>query len=447
MKNSQMTAPGPSGFFENRKWMNQLIADPLVFFTKLNQDYGKSASINLLGLRMTSITDANEVKYVLQENSSNYTKSISYNELKHILGQGLLTSEGSFWKRQRRIVQPAFKRSMIEGFSSIVIEEVEKLKILLNQKSITDISEDMMKITFTVVGRSLFQKDLGEKSKAISEALETALFIVQNRMQSIIKLPLSIPTGENRKLNKAIKTMFDLVEELIVERRKTNGGQGDLLDFLMFTKDEETSETMSDMQIRDEVITFLLAGHETTSNALTWTFYLLSKFPYIRNKVREEVKSLNGSTLGYSSLEKLEFTKNVVQESMRLYPPIWIIERSPIEDDLVGGFFVPKKSIVSICINSLHRNEEYWENPEGFDPDRFLPENSKNRPGYSYLPFGGGPRICIGNHFAMMEAVLILASLIDKFNFDIHFSANIQKNPLVTLRPKYPVWMSVKKID
>jgi cytochrome P450 len=446
MSKSKNFAPGPPGFFPTGEYSAIFKQDPMELFMRLNHDFGETSSFNIFGIRITSITNPVDVKYVLQENSSNYTKSISYNEIKHILGQGLLTSEGSFWKRQRRISQPAFKKTMIEGFTSIVLEEADKVLQSMEGKTHTDISEDMMKITFIVVGKALFQKDLGQRADAIGKALEEALILVQERIQTIVKIPLRFPTPKNLRLNRAIHTMKFMVDELIRERRKNGGGQGDLMDFLMFTKDEETGETMTDSQIRDEVLTFLLAGHETTSNALSWTFYLLSLHPEIRNKVREEVYPVMRTGLGYGSLEHLPYTKNVIQEAMRLYPPIWIIERAPIKDDVVGGFDVPAGSILSVCINSIHRHKDYWINPEGFDPDRFLPENSTGRHGYSYLPFGGGPRICIGNHFAMMEAVLILATLVHHYDFNLTSLGRVAKNPLVTLRPKYGIPMSVHKV-
>ena len=446
MKNIKKLPPGPTGFFPFGKYSKIFKRDPMELFLRINHDYGEIASFSVFGIRVTSITNPTDVKYVLQENSSNYTKSITYNEIKHILGQGLLTSEGSFWKRQRRITQPAFKKSMIESFSSIVLEESDKLIKSLENKTTTDIAEDMMKITFTVVGKALFQKDLGEKAKSISSALEEALVLVQKRIQHLIKFPLGFPTPKNNRLNNAVSTMQMVVDDLIAERRKSPSGQGDLMDFLMSTRDEETGESMSDKQIRDEVLTFLLAGHETTSNALSWAIYLLSIHPEIRNKVREEVYPVIRTGLSYSSLEHLPYTKNVIQEAMRLYPPIWIIERSPIKDDEIGGYFIPAGSIVSVCINSIHRHKDFWINPEGFDPERFSSENSSSRPNFAYLPFGGGPRICIGNHFAMMEATLILANLVHHYDLNILSLSKIEKNPLITLRPKYGIPVSIHKV-
>ena len=446
MTNQNNFAPGPPGFFPIGKYSKIFKNDPMELFMRINNDFGSIASFSIFGIRVTSITNPVDVKYVLQENSSNYTKSITYNELKHILGQGLLTSEGSFWKRQRRISQPAFKKSMIEGFAVIVLEEIDKVLKSYENKSITDISDDMMKITFTVVGKALFQKDLGERAEIIGKALETSLELVQDRIQTLLKFPLAFTTPTNTKLNQAIHTMKSMVDELILERRKSGGGQGDLMDFLMFTKDEETGETMTDSQIRDEVLTFLLAGHETTSNALSWTFYLLSLHPDIRNKVREEVYPVMRTGLGYSSLEHLPYTRNVIQEAMRLFPPIWIIERSPIKDDIIGGYKVPRGSVVSVCINSIHKDKDYWINPEGFDPERFNAENSAGRHGFSYLPFGGGPRICIGNHFAMMEATLILASIVHHYDLNLTSLAKVTRNPVITLRPKNGIEMSIHKV-
>ncbi|NBU98855.1 MAG: cytochrome P450 [Spirochaetia bacterium] len=446
MTEQNKIAPGPPGFFPSGKYAKIFKKDPMELFMRINNDFGSTASFSIFGIRITTITNPSDVKYVLQENSSNYKKSITYNELKHILGQGLLTSEGSFWKRQRRISQPAFKKSMIEGFAVIVLEEIDKVLKSYENKRFTDISEDMMKITFTVVGKALFQKDLGERAEIIGNALETSLEMVLDRIQTLFKFPLTIPTPTNNKLNRAINTMKSVVDEIILERRKSGGGQGDLMDFLMFTKDEETGETMTDSQIRDEVLTFLLAGHETTSNALSWTFYLLSLHPDIRNKVREEVYPVMRTGLGYSSLENLPYTRNVIQEAMRLYPPIWIIERTPIKDDIIGGYKIPAGSVVSISINSLHKDKDYWTNPEGFDPERFNPENSAGRHGYSYLPFGGGPRICIGNHFAMMEATLILASIVHHYDLNLTSLANVLRNPVITLRPKNGIEMSLHKV-
>ncbi|MBP7282787.1 MAG: cytochrome P450 [Leptospiraceae bacterium] len=423
-----------------------LKTDTIGFFMSLFEENGDFVHFNLLGLNIYLLRDPVLIRYVLQENNGNYTKSIFYKELERMIGKGLLTSEGQEWKKNRRLAQSAFKKSSVEGFSSIFFEESEVIVGAWKGKSEIDMSKEMMRLTFRIVGRALFSAKLDEDAKIVDESLEVALAGITKRIQSTIRIPYFLPTPNNLRLKKAIRNMDEVVNKIISNRINSGERVKDLLDTLIYARDEETGEGLSPKQIRDEVITFLLAGHETTSNALTWTFYLLSEHPEIRKQVIEEVRKNIPQTvnISISDLEKLPLTARVLQESMRLYPPAWIIERSAIGEDTIAGVKIPARSLVSVCTYAIHRNPKHWDNPEKFDPDRFLPENESKRHNFAYIPFGGGPRVCIGNNFAFTEAMMILASILRVYEPLVASGHKVEKEPLITLRPKYGMKMQLK---
>ena len=434
--------PSITGWKAFRK-TSMLKKDTLGFFVSQFEEYGDMFHFNLLGLKMYLLRDPGLIRYVLQENNGNYTKSVFYKELEIIIGKGLLTSEGQEWKKNRRLTQTAFKKSSVEGFVPIFFEESNSITKEWKDKTEIDISKEMMRLTFRIVGRALFSAKLDEDAHIIDQSVGIALEGVINRIQSIIKIPLYVPTRANLKLKKAVRDMDVVVNKIISNRIQSKERVKDLLDTLIYARDEETGQGLSPKQIRDEVITFLLAGHETTSNALTWTFYLLSEHPEIRKKVIEEVRSnisANGN-ITIADLEKLPLTGRVLQESMRLYPPAWIIERTAISDDIIGETKVAAGSLVSICTYAVHHSPILWDDPEKFDPDRFLPENEAKRHNFAYIPFGGGPRVCIGNNFAFTEAMMILACVFSEYEPLLVAGHKVEKEPLVTLRPKYGIKM------
>jgi cytochrome P450 len=254
----------------------------------------------------------------------------------------------------------------------------------------------------------------------------------------MVRVPPFVPTPTNLRFKRAMKTIDDVVYRLIGERRAASDKGDDLLGMLMEATDEGTA--MSDLQLRDEVITMVLAGHETTANLLSWTFRLLSQHPDIERRVREEANRVLGDREpGLDDVKPLELTRRVLDEALRLYPPAWMFERQAIESDKLGDYAIEKGAIVGFCPYVLHRHPSHWENPEGFDPDRFLPERAQKRPRYAYLPFGGGPRTCIGNHFAMMEAQIILAMILREHRIELDPSHPVELDPVITLRPKHGI--------
>ncbi len=420
--------------------------DAIEFFMSLFREHGDMVHFSLTGENFYALQDPIRIRYVLQENNSNYTKSIFYKELAKLVGNGLLTSEGAEWKKNRRIAQPSFKKSAVEAFSKLFFEETDAVVKEWKEKKQIDISKEMMRITFRIVGRALFGAKLDAEAKIIDQSLEIAMIEILDRIQSIIKVPFFLPTPQNLRLKKAIKQIDTVVHKIISGRIQSGERVSDLLDNLIHARDEETGQGLSEKQIRDEVVTFLLAGHETTSNALTWCFYLLSEHPEIKKTLIDEIRNnipLKGE-IPFEVLDKLIYTSRVLQESMRLYPPAWVIERSAINDDIIDGVKIKSKSMVSICVYAIHRNPKYWENPEQFDPDRFLPENEAKRHNFAYLPFGGGPRVCIGQNFAFTEAIMILATVFREYDPILSKDQVVEKEALITLRPKYGMKMNLE---
>ncbi|PJZ24084.1 cytochrome P450 [Leptospira hartskeerlii] len=434
----------PPGVFGIRAlpYVSKLAKDPIGFFQLMHSKFGNSARFGLRQITFHLITQPEDIKRVLQENNQNYHKGVFYKELGRILGKGLLNSEGEFWKKQRKLIQPSFHKQRISEFVEIMAQETQKTSESWKKVSSLDISKEMMRLTFAIVGRTLFRTEVESYAARIEHSLKIALELVTKRITRIFPFPFSWPTPENLKLKRALKDMHSVVDELIAERKKNPSN--DLISMLLEVRDEETGETMSESQVRDEAITLLLAGHETTANALSWGFYLLSKHPEICEKVREEANRVLGDkTPTLEDVQKLTYTRKVLDEVLRLYPPAWVIERTAMGPDQVGGYDVETGTNISICIFNIHRNPDFWENPDKFDPDRFDEERSADRPKYAYLPFGGGPRICIGNIFALTEATLILAMLVKNYKFQTDPNHPVVMEPLVTLRPKYGILLNI----
>ncbi len=429
------------------KGVFKLQKNPLKYFMEVYDKFGDSILMKLLGQEFLLIRDPAHVKYVLQENSSNYTKSIMYNELQKLVGKGLLTSEGAEWKKNRRIAQASFKKSSVEGFSKIFYEETKSVIDEWKNKTELDLSKEFMRITFRIVGKALFSTSVDEDSQKIDDALSIAQVRILDRAQGLFKMPYSLPTPKNLKLKKAINDINEVVDNIIRTRIESKERKQDLLDALIYTEDEETKERLSPKQIRDEAITFLLAGHETTSNAMTWFFYLMTEnkghYKRLENEIRTSVPKLG--EIGTKDLLELKLADIFLKESMRIYPPAWMIERASIKKDKIGEIDIEAKTMVSICVYAIHRNPKYWTEVEKFIPERFLPENEKNRPHYAYIPFGGGPRICIGQNFAFTESLMILATIIREYTFELTPNQIIEKESLLTLRPKYGMRMKLIK--
>jgi cytochrome P450 len=383
---------------------------------------------------------------VLVDQAARYGKQMRhYDMLRLALGNGLVTSEGAFWLRQRRIAQPAFHRSRISAFATTMTRVTEERmaswqEALAGGGSI-DIAEEMMAVTLRIVCETLLGTHLPGETEAIGRAVTVAIEQINARAISLFALPRFVPSKSNRALNEAVATLDEIVYRVIAERRG-QPDQGDLLSMFMLTEDAETGERMNDQQLRDEVLTILTAGHETTANALTWTFYLLSCHPQIEAQLRAQVTARLGERLPtLEDLRELPLLERVIKESMRLYPPVWMMGRSASQDDQIDGMAIDKGSWIFVSPYVTHRHPRFWDNPEGFDPDRFLPEAVQARPRFAYFPFSGGPRQCIGDNFALMEAQLVLATVLRRVRLSLAPWQTVELDPLITLRPKYGMQM------
>jgi cytochrome P450 len=424
--------------------------DPLSLLLRSSRDHGDVVLFRFAHLRYYLVNDLDAIRRVLVDNHKNYTKSQNYKGLKLVLGTGLLTSEGDFWRRQRKLVQPAFHRERLTGFARSMTastrDMLDRWAESADPTRVIDAHEEMMRLTFRIVGQTLLSTELDGEAREMGKAITVVLYHANEYAQAIAPLPVWAPTPKNLQFKRAMRTLDTLVQRIIDERRaRPDQGKDDLLSMLMAVKDAETGETMSDRQLRDEVMTLVLAGHETTANALAWTLYLLSRHPDVERRLAAEVAQVLGDRPpSFADLPKLPFCMNVVQESMRLYPPAWAFERQAIEDDVLAGYTIPAGSIVSMSPYALHRDPAHWENPEGFDPDRFLPERSEGRSRHAYMPFGGGPRQCIGNSFALMEAQIVIASIVQRFRLALVPGHPVELDPVITLRPKNGIKMTLE---
>jgi cytochrome P450 len=387
------------------------------------------------------LTDPEHVEHVLQTNSRNYRKGRVYKELIPSTGEGLFVTDGEVWRRQRRLAQPAFHRNRISSFAGIMTDSthelLERWRPLAESGTPVQVDAEMLRLTLGIVGKSLLSRDLSDEAGAVGHSFDVIREAMMHRLTSFIKLPYSLPTPRNRRFQRAVADADEIVYGLIAERRRTGSDADDLLSMLMAATDEETGEQMSDKELRDQALTIIGAGYETTTQALAWTWYLLAKHPHVEERLHAELESaLGGRTATFENLPDLPYTLMVFQEAMRLYPPAWMLSRTAIEDDVIGGHVIPAGSEALLLTYLTHRDPRYWEAPDEFDPERFSPERSAARPRFSYFPFGGGPRQCIGNGFALMEAQLIIATVAQKYRLRLTDQATIEPEPAVTLRPR-----------
>jgi cytochrome P450 len=387
------------------------------------------------------LTDPAHIEHVLQTNSRNYRKGRIYKELIPSTGEGLFVTDGGVWRRQRRLAQPAFHKSRIAGFARTMTaaseEMLERWAVSASACLPLDMDCEMTRLTLGIVSRALMSRDLSEEANVVSGAFEVIREHMMQRLTSFIKLPQSLPLPRNRRFRKAVADVDKIVFQLISEHRQENTDTGDLMSMLMSAVDEETGEMMSDKELRDQALTIIGAGYETTAQALVWTWHLLSMHPDVEERLHRELANvLGGRTPTFEDLPKLDYALRVFQEAMRLYPPAWMLSRTAIDDDEIGGHFIPAKSETLLLMYATQRDPDIWNAPDTFDPDRFLPERMTSVPRYSYFPFGGGPRLCIGNGFALMEAQLVIATVAQKYRLRTVNDEILEAEPSVTLRPR-----------
>jgi cytochrome P450 len=392
-----------------------------------------------------------DVKHVLQENHFNYNKDVfTYHILDPVLGAGLFTNDGESWLHQRRLIQPAFHRKCLVTYATLMTDAtdamLESWQARQNADGPLDIAEEMMRLTLRIVGQALFSLDLSQETSTVGQAVTTLVKLLGDYVYAPFP-PISFPTPRNRHMQAAIHELDTVTFRIIKERREHPTDTGDLLSMLLLARDEETGEGMNDQQVHDEVMTLLLAGHETTANALTWTWYLLSQHPEIESRLHDELATvLGGNSPTIEHLPSLTYTSMVLHEALRLYPPVWVLSRKAIADDELGGFPIPQGSMVILSPYATHRHPAFWEKPEVFDPERFTPERVAARPHYAHFPFGGGPRLCIGSNFALMEAQLVLATVAQHYRLRLAPGHPVVPEAKITLRPRYGMPMNLQRV-
>jgi cytochrome P450 len=444
------TIPGPKGHFLTGS-LPELQRDRLAFLRELQQTYGDVVRIRLGPANAVLLFHPNGVQHVLQDNHASYSKETrAFEGLKPLLGNGLLVSNGDFWLRQRRLMQPAFHRQQINAFGELMVGEtnamLERWEGTHTDGEALDVHQEVMRLTLAIVTQALFGSKVSDASGSVGTNISLLLGDAIYRFDHPFYPPLGVPTRRNLQFKRARQELDDVIYALIAERGGHKAETHDLLSLLMQAQDEGNGKGMSDRQLRDEVMTLFLAGHETTAVALSWTLYLLAQHPEVESRLRGELDTvLEGRTPGLADVPGLAYTRMVVDESMRLYPPAWITERKALRDDKIGGYSIPAGTTVVVSPYVTHRHAGFWDQPERFDPERFDGERAKERPRYAYYPFGGGPRQCIGSSFALLEAPLVLATILQRFRFELAPGWKVEPEPLITLRPKGGLWMVVKE--
>ncbi len=450
MNSLPMKAPGPRGHF----LIGNLIAfrrDVLGLLLNSQREFGDVVRFNLGPMVIHLAAHPDHVKQVLVTNQHNYNKDTrSSSKIVGITGPGLLTSNGDAWLRQRRLMQPVFNAQRLLAYTDLIVAETDRMldgwQARADSGMPIDVASEMTRLTCTLIARILLGADLSADIDEVERSTTIVMKHTWRRLERIVDPPLWLPTPGNLRFRNAKRRLDEIVYRLIAERR-SGPPRNDLLALLLKARDDGIGGTgggMTEEQLHNETITLLLAGHETTANALSWTFYLLSQEPRWRQNVYDEVLAQLGQrAAGADDLPRLDLVTRVFQEAMRLYPPIWIMERRVLEDDLIGGYHIPGGSALEISPYVTHRHPEFWKDPECFDPDRFTPQRSAGRHPYAYLPFGGGQRLCIGSHLAMLEGRVILSRVLQRFQLQLVPGSIVEPMPGITLRLRHGLPMTV----
>ena len=430
----------------------EMRADPLGLLLRARETFGDLVKMHLGPYPIYMLFRPEHVEHVLQKNPANYLKD-GYEHLEPMVGHGLLSSEGDLWRRQRRLIQPAFHKRRLDGMARTMTDATQAMLDRWREhprsgSRVVDANREMSRLTLEIVGRTLFGSALSGEASRGEDALSLVFRLGFDRAGRFVQVPFGLPTPKNLRYRRAIRDMDGIVDSLLEARQNTGpeaedgpAAGGDLLDMLLAAHDTGNGDGITRKQIRDEVLTIMGAGYETTARALCWTFYLLDAHPEAARTLREELKNiLDGRAPTVEDLPRLPYTRMVVQESMRLFPPVWGLSRRLKEADEVGGVLIPKGNRVIISAYVTHRHPDLWPEPERFDPERFRTATLMDRPPrdlprYAYFPFSGGPRQCVGVNFAAMEATLVLATIAQSFELSVLPGHHIAPEPSFTLRP------------
>src|SRR5260221_3113009 len=409
--------------------------NPLEYFTVMARKYGDVSGMRIGNFRSLFINHPDLIEDVLVNNAKKYHKGRILQANKYLFGEGLLTSEGDFWLRQRRLSQPAFHRARVNAYAATMVEYAEQMLATWHSGEERDIHEEMMQLALRIVGKTLFDADVTRDAKEVGETLDILLQIAANFGRNIL-VPLWVPTPGNIRAKLGIKRLERVIYRIIAERRASGHDTGDLLSILLQAQDQDGSH-MNDRQLRDETITLFLAGHETTANTLSWTWWLLAQNPTVEKKFHEELDGiLGGRVPTLDDLPKLTYLSQVLTESLRLYPTAWGMARLAAEEHEIAGYAVPVGYGVAFAQWGVQRHARWFDAPLEFRPERWENGLAKQLPRFAYFPFGGGPRQCIGNTFALMEASVVLATVGQKFRFQLVPGHRVTPLASITLRPR-----------
>ncbi|HEY2155527.1 MAG TPA: cytochrome P450 [Isosphaeraceae bacterium] len=433
------SAPGPKGHWLAGN-LPEFRQDRLAYLTQLAGRYGDCVSIRLGPRRLMVVNHPDLVEDVLVTKNRIFKKHFALRHTKETLGNGLLTSEGDFWRKQRRLAQPAFHRERIAAHAAMMVDFTERILRDWADGQTRDAQEDMMQLTLQIVAKALFDADVSGDAADASAAMETTLKAFTIRVSRIVKFPTWVPTPLNLRTRRAIGQLDAIIFRIIASRRATGEDRGDLLSMLLKARDEDDGTRMTDRQLRDEAMTLFMAGHETTANTLAWVWYLLATHPEVEEKLHSELdRVLDDRPPTFDDLPQLSYAEHVVSEALRLYPTVWLLGREATEPCEVGGYDVPVGRTVFMSQWVIHRDPRFFDDPLSYRPERWADGLAKRIHRYAYFPFGGGPRICIGNGFAMMEAVLLLATIARRYRLALAPDAVIKPLPTMTLRPEHGV--------
>ena len=436
--------PGPNprwpviSFFAYRR-------DMTAFLERAAREHGDIVYFKIGPQDVYFLNHPDYIKDVLVTRQQNFIKGRALQRSKRLLGEGLLTSEGSFHRRQRRLAQPAFHRNRIASYADVMTEYAERTSEHWRDGSQMDISDEMMRLTLAIVGKTLFDADVEEEAQEIGEALTTIIGLFNAMLMPFSEILEKLPLPQNKRFKRAKKRLDETIYRIINERRRSGEDHGDLLSMLLFSQDEEGTGSMTDEQVRDEVMTLFLAGHETTANALTWTWYLLSQHEEVEARLHAEIDEVLGERTRptVDDVQRLRYTEMVLTESMRLYPPAWALGRLAVKETVIDGYSIAPGSLVLMSQYVTHRDARFYTDPLVFDPERWTVEAREARPQFAYFPFGAGARRCIGEGFAWMEGALLIATLARRWQMRHVPSHPVDIQPLITLRPKHGMLMTV----
>lgn len=420
--------------------------DPLGFLSMCAREYGDVVKLRFGLFPAYLLNHPDYIEYVLVNTNRQFIKSRGLRTTNRLLlGNGLLTSEGDFWRRQRRLVQPAFHRERIAAYGDVMVAYTNRMLAAWQDGEIRDIHPEMMQLTLVIAAKTIFDADVAGEAEDLGTALSVAMEYFNIRNSNLLFLTENISTTDNLRFQKELQRLDDIIYGIIHQRRFSGEDPGDLLSMLLHTQDEDGSQ-MTDEELRDELMALVLGGYETTANTLAWIWLLLSQYPQVESKLMEELQVvLDGRAPTFADLPRLRYAERVVTESMRLYSPVWIMGREAVQDCEIGGYTVPAGTNVFMSQWVMHRDPRFFDDPEVFNPDRWADDRAKHLPTYAYFPFGGRPRACIGKSFVIMEAVLVLAAIVQKFRLTLVPGHPVTPWPPFTLRPKHGIKMLLTK--